>query len=97
MGAAYQAGLINEKFFTGQSKDNQKPLIKIPALSKSIVFTCNQESNLIVLIEAGTPVPVRKSEHLTISNETTEMEVQISLHSSSGELTKIAQVIEIPF
>lgn len=93
MGAANQAGLINEKFLVNESTNNQKSSVKIPAISKSLVYTCNGDSNVAVLLEASTPVPVRRSDHPTLNSDASECEVQFSLQNSNGELTNIAQVL----
>jgi hypothetical protein len=78
--------LINE------STDHQKSSVKIPSLSKSLVYSCKGNDNVSVLLEAGTPVPVRRSDHPSINADATECEVQFSLQSSNGDLTDIAQV-----
>ena len=110
LGAASQASLLNERWLDEHaSTDESKPVrIQLAATNQSVVYTSNFSScddsneaenvSIITLISTGTPIPVRRSHHLTenISNILNKkdpiLKVTISIMQKSGTLTEIITV-----
>ena len=110
LGAASQASLLNERWLDEHaSTDESKPVrIQLAATNQSVVYTSNfsscddsneaENASIITLISTGTPIPVRRSHHLTenISNILNKkdpiLKVTISIMQKSGTLTEIITV-----
>ena len=110
LGAASQASLLNERWSDDHvSTEGSKPVrLQLTAISQSVVYSSNMnpcdDSNEgkkvmpVTLISAGTPIPVRRSHHLTdnissiVNSEEPILKVVISTIQKCGSSNEITTV-----
>ena len=110
LGSASQASLLNENWIDEHvSTEDSKPVrIQLAAINQSVVYTSNiytcgdsnkgESSSPVTLIPKGTPIPVRRSHHLTedIGNIVDKIDpilkVTISIMQQSDALIEITTV-----
>jgi len=111
LGSASQASLLNENWIDEHvSTEDSKPVrIQLAAINQSVVYTSNiytcgdsnkgESSSPVTLIPKGTPIPVRRSHHLTedIGNIVDKIDpilkVTISTMQQSDALIEITTLV----
>ena len=89
MGAASQANLLTEP----QSNIQVSP--KLQATSGALVFLTSlgdEGSDPVVLVPEDTPIPVRRSHHMTLSKDVSKISVKIFIRDETGTLQELGEV-----
>ena len=110
LGAASQASLLHERWSDEHiSTEESKPVrVQVLATNQSVVYTSNlnvcddakagKKELPITLISAGTPIPVRRSHHLTdniasiVNSKEPVLKVAICMVQKCGSLIEITTV-----
>ena len=89
VGAASQANLLTEP----QSHLQVSP--KLQATSSALVFLTSLgvgDEDPVVLVPEDTPIPVRRSHHMTLSKDVCKISVKIFIRHDTGTLQELGEV-----